>query len=80
MTSRGNLRDKLEYSFKLYDADGNGYLDKFELKQVLDAMLILLDVDKSKGDSDSIANECIRILDVDKDGKITKGLIVAKKI
>jgi Ca2+-binding EF-hand superfamily protein len=56
LTSRGNLRDKLEYSFKLYDADGNGYLDKFELKQVLDAMLILLDVDKSKGDSDSIAN------------------------
>jgi guanylate cyclase activator 1 len=32
---RGKLEDRLRSSFKCYDRDGNGHLDKKELKQVV---------------------------------------------
>ncbi|CDQ99957.1 unnamed protein product [Oncorhynchus mykiss] len=32
---RGKLEDRLRSSFKFYDRDGNGHLDKKELKQVV---------------------------------------------
>ena len=34
LTSRGDLKQKLEYAFALYDADGNGYLDDKEVREV----------------------------------------------
>lgn len=32
---RGKLEDRLRWSFKLYDRDGNGHLDEKELKQLV---------------------------------------------
>lgn len=32
---RGKLEDRLRSSFKFYDRDGNGHLDKKELKPVV---------------------------------------------
>ena len=32
---RGKLEDKLKWSFKVYDSDGNGCLDRREVKHVL---------------------------------------------
>jgi Ca2+-binding EF-hand superfamily protein len=37
-----DLRKKLEYTFHLYDTDGNGILDMEEVKTVLTAMLDLI--------------------------------------
>lgn len=42
MTSRGDPRNKLEYTFDVYDADNNGYLDREELRTVIYGMLDLL--------------------------------------
>ena len=42
LTSRGDLKKKLEYAFMLYDLDGSGYLNNNELKTVLGGMLDLL--------------------------------------
>lgn len=32
---RGKLEDKLRWSFKVYDSDGNGCLDRREVKHVI---------------------------------------------
>ncbi|XP_066475187.1 guanylyl cyclase-activating protein 2-like [Tiliqua scincoides] len=35
LVQRGNLEHKLKWSFKLFDTDGNGFLDKAELRKML---------------------------------------------
>ena len=42
LTSRGDVKQKLEYAFEMYDADNNGFLDSAELKTVIHGMLDLL--------------------------------------
>lgn len=32
---RGNLEDRLKWSFKMYDKDGNGKLDRQEVKRLI---------------------------------------------
>ena len=77
LTSRGSLRDKLEYTWRLYDLDENGLLDKEEIGRVLDAMLVLLNINNKSGlggeTSESIVEECLRVLDTNKDGFVSKG-------
>lgn len=33
---RGDLEHKLRWSFKVYDKDGNGYVDRNELQSIID--------------------------------------------
>ena len=42
LTSRGDLKSKLDYAFELYDSDNNGSLTTAEIKPILHAMLDLL--------------------------------------
>lgn len=37
---RGKLTDKLKWSFKVYDRDGNGCLDKQEVKHIIRVRLL----------------------------------------
>lgn len=39
---RGNLEDRLKWSFKMYDKDGNGKLDRQEVKRIIKVGLTLL--------------------------------------
>ena len=73
MTSRGDLKKKLEYAFALYDADLNGYLNLNEVRLVLNGMLDLLGADRRSHSLTQITEECMNALDVSKDGKISKG-------
>ena len=75
MTSRGDVKKKLDYAFALYDSDKNGYLDMREVKGVLFAMLDLLGADKKNHDLTKLTNECVLELDKSRDGIITKGII-----
>lgn len=36
---RGDLEHKLRWSFKVYDKDGNGYVDRNELRSIIDVSL-----------------------------------------
>ncbi len=71
MTSRGDLRKRLEYAFVCYDTDNSGYLDYNELKSVLSGMLDLLGAENK--DATQIAEQCLRELDSTGDGRISKG-------
>ncbi|KAJ7994719.1 hypothetical protein DPEC_G00252400 [Dallia pectoralis] len=73
---RGDLEHKLRWSFKVYDKDGNGYVDRTELKAIVDSICRL----KKTANRDpegvllSVDEMCDRILntvDVDGDCHIT---------
>lgn len=70
VTSKGDLKTKLEYGFELYDADNNGYLSEDELKQVITGMLDLLGADKAQ--AAAVAKECMKELDKSGDKKVSK--------
>ncbi|XP_032366345.1 guanylyl cyclase-activating protein 2 [Etheostoma spectabile] len=69
---RGNLEDRLKWSFKMYDKDGNGKLDRQEVKRLI---TILYKIKLQKTDiSMTPAEICDRIfelVDQNNDGRIT---------
>jgi Ca2+-binding EF-hand superfamily protein len=60
LTSRGDLKKKLEYAFALYDSDNNGYLDRDELRTVLAGMLDLLGAEKKNYNVQQLSDECMK--------------------
>lgn len=42
MTSRGNLEEKLIWAFKLYDGDGDGFITREEMYNIVDAIYQML--------------------------------------
>jgi Ca2+-binding EF-hand superfamily protein len=44
ITSKGDLKQKLEYAFELYDADNNGVLTPNEINEVVVGMLGIEDL------------------------------------
>uniref|UniRef100_UPI0037E82501 guanylyl cyclase-activating protein 2-like n=1 Tax=Semicossyphus pulcher TaxID=241346 RepID=UPI0037E82501 len=68
---RGNLEDRLKWSFKMYDKDGNGKLDRQEVKRII---RIIYKVKLQKSDNMSPSEICDRIFDLvdqNQDGQIT---------
>ena len=72
LTSRGDMRTKLQYAFELYDCDNNGYLNKGEVAQVISAMLDLYGADKQCHVPSQIAHECVENLDGNNDDQLNK--------
>lgn len=70
MTTKGSILDKLRYAFFLYDLDDNGFIDKYELKIVLNAMKLFLGENNLQGN----LNEIFTHLDTSKDELISKGI------
>ncbi|XP_068445018.1 guanylyl cyclase-activating protein 2-like [Clinocottus analis] len=69
---RGNLEDRLKWSFKMYDKDGNGKLDRQEVKRII---RILYKLKLPSSDVSMTASEiCDRIfelVDQNHDGQIS---------
>lgn len=51
LTSDGDLKEKCEFAFKLYDLDKDGKISKKEMTQVLTALYDLSGIDDRKGDN-----------------------------
>ncbi|XP_071770108.1 guanylyl cyclase-activating protein 2-like [Centroberyx gerrardi] len=69
---RGNLEDRLKWSFKIYDKDGNGKLDRQEVKNLI---RIIYKIKLQRSDITMTPNEaCDRIfelVDRNSDGQIS---------
>uniref|UniRef100_A0A668RZN6 EF-hand domain-containing protein n=1 Tax=Oreochromis aureus TaxID=47969 RepID=A0A668RZN6_OREAU len=67
---RGNLEDRLKWSFKMYDNDGNGRLDRTEVKRLphgaLDKHLDIISMTPSQ-----ICDRIFELVDQNNDGEIT---------
>ncbi|CAL8405040.1 unnamed protein product [Boreogadus saida] len=70
---RGKLEDKLKWSFKVYDSDGNGCLDRREVKQVL-TIIYMLKKHNNPAPQAKVEDICDRIfelVDVNHDERIS---------
>uniref|UniRef100_H2L2W2 Guanylate cyclase activator 1g n=1 Tax=Oryzias latipes TaxID=8090 RepID=H2L2W2_ORYLA len=69
---RGNLEDRLKWSFKLYDKDGNGKLDRQEVTRII---RILYKIKLQRGEIDmtpsQICDRLFQLVDQNNDGQIS---------
>ncbi|XP_077420995.1 guanylate cyclase activator 1g [Vanacampus margaritifer] len=69
---RGNLEDRLKWSFKMYDKDGNGKLDRQEVKRIIRILykikLQTADVDLTPSE---ICDRIFELVDQNNDGQIS---------
>ncbi|RXM28855.1 Golgin subfamily B member 1 [Acipenser ruthenus] len=70
---RGKLEHKLKWSFKVYDKDGNGCLDKEELREIIEVIYNIktgskLDHETQLLTPDEVCDRIFKIVDVNGDG------------
>ncbi|XP_060920041.1 guanylyl cyclase-activating protein 2-like [Labrus mixtus] len=74
---RGKLEDKLRWSFKVFDSDDNGYLDRSELRKIVKIIYrikkssVLDETGTVTLTSDQVCDRIFREVDVNSDGEIT---------
>ncbi|XP_053709331.1 guanylate cyclase activator 1g [Synchiropus splendidus] len=69
---RGNLEDRLKWSFKMYDKDGNGLLDRQEVKRII-RILYKIKLQKSPVSltPSEICDRLFDLVDENHDGQIS---------
>ncbi|KAJ8413068.1 hypothetical protein AAFF_G00106500 [Aldrovandia affinis] len=67
---RGKLEDRLKWSFKVYDRDGNGKLDRHELKHIIRIIHKIKKVDTEMTPS-QICDRIFELIDLNHDGQIS---------
>ncbi|XP_040051738.2 guanylyl cyclase-activating protein 2 isoform X1 [Gasterosteus aculeatus] len=75
---RGDLEHKLRWSFKVYDKDGNGFVDREELKSIIYTLYRIkkvtkTDIGETKLTVDEVTDRILNAVDSDGDGHISMG-------
>ncbi|XP_041796119.1 guanylyl cyclase-activating protein 2-like [Chelmon rostratus] len=74
---RGKLEDKLRWSFKVFDSDSNGYLDRDELQKIVMIIYKIKKGSVSDGTgtenltAQQVCEHIFQVVDVNSDGHIT---------
>ncbi|KAM9861112.1 guanylyl cyclase-activating protein 2-like [Aulostomus maculatus] len=69
---RGNLEDRLKWSFKMYDKDGNGKLDRQEVKRIVRILYkIKLQTSDINLTPSEICDRIFELVDQNHDGQIS---------
>ncbi|XP_024151644.1 guanylyl cyclase-activating protein 2 [Oryzias melastigma] len=73
---RGDLEHKLRWSFKVYDKDGNGFVDRSELRSIIDSIYRIKKCSKSdltdtQISVDAAVDRILEAVDTDNDGCVS---------
>ncbi|KAM3625624.1 uncharacterized protein V6R79_014942 [Siganus canaliculatus] len=70
---RGKLEDKLKWSFKVYDRDGNGCLDRQEVKHILKIIYKIKKQNNPSGPTsiEAVCDRIFELVDKNKDSQIS---------
>jgi Ca2+-binding EF-hand superfamily protein len=74
VNAHGTPNAKLEYAFKFYDSDTDGILTKADIKYSLYEMFAIIGFDDIDENINDFADTCMKLLDTDEMGQITKGM------
>ena len=77
ITSRGTMEQKLEWAFKVYDMDEDGFITRKEMLEIVEAIYKMsqhnsLSVSGDVSTPEASVDEIIKLFDINMDGKLSE--------